>query len=58
MQFEQLLLDNNRNFLLAKTSEDWFPYCDNVNEAHKAEEMISIFENFSKHCSITDLGFQ
>jgi hypothetical protein len=52
-----LVADNNRNLLLSKISEDWYPYCDNVNEYHKAAEMINIFENFSNYCALSDIGF-
>lgn len=46
-QFEGLVTCNTENLFLAKTSEDWYPYCDGITYANNAARMIFIFDKFS-----------
>ena len=48
---------NTENFILAKSADDWYPYCDGINYAHNATKMISIFDFFSEKCARADEGF-
>lgn len=49
--------NNTENFILAKSAEDWYPYCDGINYAHNATRMIAIFDRFSQLCAKANEGF-